>query len=98
MDLTARHSTHTMCEMNITLSIDEKVAKKVRQIAYKNGTSLNAMVRVYLQRIAVRDNKKSEGTSLSQELFEKMDKSIRRTSKKRLPRKFTRQDVYRGRI
>ena len=35
--------------MNITLSIDEQVVRKARQIASVRGTSLNQLVRDYLE-------------------------------------------------
>ena len=38
--------------MNITLSIDEEIMKKVRKIAIDKDTTLTAMVRDYLTRVA----------------------------------------------
>lgn len=57
-----------MCEyriwvkaMNITLSVDEKVAQKAREAAQKMGKSLNQAVRDYLEQLA--------GTSKRQKLW-----------------------------
>ena len=41
--------------MNITLSIDEKIVKKVRKIAVDKDTTLTAMVREYLTTVANSD-------------------------------------------
>lgn len=38
--------------MNITLSVDEKVAQKAREAAQKMGKSLNQAVRDYLAQLA----------------------------------------------
>ena len=40
---------------NITLAIDEAVLAKVRHYAAANNTSVNALVREALERIAARD-------------------------------------------
>lgn len=37
--------------MNITLSIDDKVVNEVRKIAQEMGTSLNQLVREYLEQL-----------------------------------------------
>ena len=41
--------------MNITLSIDEGIVKKVRKIAIDKDTTLTAMVRDYLTAVASSD-------------------------------------------
>lgn len=38
--------------MNITLSIDEKIAQRARDAAQKMGKSLNQVVRDYLEQLA----------------------------------------------
>ncbi|OGR06486.1 MAG: hypothetical protein A2511_10840 [Deltaproteobacteria bacterium RIFOXYD12_FULL_50_9] len=40
---------------NITLSVDDQIIKKVRKIAIEKNTTLTAMVRDYLERIAARN-------------------------------------------
>jgi hypothetical protein len=38
--------------MNITLAIDEQLAERAREVARQQGTSLNALIREYLERLA----------------------------------------------
>ncbi len=38
--------------MNITLSVDEKLVKEVRKIAIEQDTTLNGLVRDYLEKLA----------------------------------------------
>ena len=40
--------------MNLTLSVDEKTVARARAVARKRGTSLNALVRHYLEQIAAQ--------------------------------------------
>jgi hypothetical protein len=44
-----------MVEMNVTLSIDDELVKTVRKIAIDHDTTLTAMVREYLERVAAED-------------------------------------------
>ena len=46
--------------MNITLSIDERVAEQARQAAQAMGKSLNQAVRDYLEQLAGRAQLESE--------------------------------------
>ena len=41
--------------MNLTLSLDEKLIKKVRKIAVERDTTLTGMVRDYLEQLAAED-------------------------------------------
>ena len=41
--------------MNVTLSLDEKLIKKVRKIAVDRDTTLAGMVRDYLEKVAVEE-------------------------------------------
>ena len=41
--------------MDITISIDEEVVKKVRRVARERDTTLTAMVRDYLETVANSD-------------------------------------------
>ena len=41
-----------MCIMNVTLSIDEDLMRRARQRAQALGTSVNQMVREYLEQVA----------------------------------------------
>lgn len=45
---------------NITLSIDEEVVKAVRIYAAKRDTSLNALVREYLKKLASQEEESQE--------------------------------------
>jgi antitoxin component of RelBE/YafQ-DinJ toxin-antitoxin module len=40
-----------MCLMNLTLSVDERVVKRARKVAEAMGTSLNQLIRDYLERL-----------------------------------------------
>lgn len=40
--------------MNLTLSVDEKTVQKAREVARKQGTSLNALLRKYIASLAGR--------------------------------------------
>jgi hypothetical protein len=42
--------------MNVTLSLDDELVRKVRKIAVERDTSLTGMVRDYLQTIAAEDS------------------------------------------
>ncbi len=44
-----------MGNMNITLSLDDQLVKKVRKIAVEQDTTLTGMVREYLEQLAVED-------------------------------------------
>jgi len=46
--------------MNITLSIDEKTAKEARKIANEMGTSLNQLVRNYLELLTKKNQSNSD--------------------------------------
>jgi hypothetical protein len=38
--------------INITLSVDEQAARRAREVAKQQGTSLNALIRDYIERLA----------------------------------------------
>ena len=40
-----------MCNMNVTLSIDNRVVAAARRIAATRGTSLNQLIRDYLEQL-----------------------------------------------
>jgi hypothetical protein len=42
--------------MNVTLSIDDELVKTVRKIAVDHETTLAAMIREYLERVAAEDS------------------------------------------
>jgi Family of unknown function (DUF6364) len=41
--------------MNVTLSIDEQTLNRARQLAQQRGTSLNQMIRDYLETLTTSD-------------------------------------------
>ena len=46
--------------MNITLSVDEETAKEARKIASEMGTSLNQLVRNYLELLTKKNQSSSD--------------------------------------
>jgi Family of unknown function (DUF6364) len=42
--------------MNVTLSLDDNLVKKVRKIAIDRDTTLTGMIREYLERVAAEDS------------------------------------------
>lgn len=79
---------HGGLEVNITLSIDEDVVKKVRKIAIDKDTTLTAMVRDYLTSLTDSD------TAAGREAAAKLRESIDRNSRDMGPRTWTRDDLY----
>ena len=74
--------------MNITLSIDDLIVKKVRKIAIDKDTTLTAMVRDYLVSVANADlATRQERIARLEETFEKMSRDMG-------PRNWTRDDLH----
>ena len=48
-----------MCDVNVTLSIDDRVVAEARRIAAVRGTSLNQIVRDYLNALTQADDVES---------------------------------------
>ena len=78
--------------MNITLSIDEEIMKKVRKIAIDKNTTLTAMVRDYLTAVANND------AGVKQERIAALRESIKRHGRDLGPRTWTRDDLYEDRL
>ena len=74
--------------MNITLSIDEEIVKKVRRIAMNKDTTLTAMVRDYLTSVANSD------AADRKEQVARLMRSTERLSRDMGPRTWTRDDLY----
>ncbi len=74
--------------MNITLSIDEEVVKKVRKIAIDKNTTLTALVRDHLIAIANSD------IAERKERVERLKRSFQRLSRDMGPRNWSREDLY----
>jgi uncharacterized protein DUF6364 len=81
--------------MNLTLSVDDKLVEKARQIASRQGTSLQALIRRYIETLAGS----SEGEALVEQLQEhwrEADKDLQRHPANRS--RFNREDLYEDRI
>lgn len=78
--------------MNITLSIDEAIVKKVRKIAIDRDTSLNAMVRDYLISVAESD------VAVRREQADRLMASTERLARDMGARSRTRDDIYEERF
>ena len=74
--------------MNITLSIDEEIVKKVRKIAVDKNTTLTAMVREYLESVATSD------MAERQERVRKLNETVQRLGRNIGSRTWTREDLY----
>ena len=74
--------------MNITLSVDEEVVKKVRKIAIDKDTTLTAMVRAYLTSVA------ENGAAARQERIANFRETSERLSRDMGPRTWTREELY----
>ena len=62
---------------NITLSVNDKIIKKVRKIAIDKNTTLTAMVRDFLTEVANRDvQQKKEASSMLHTSFQKMSRDM----------------------
>lgn len=75
---------------NLTLTIDDEVLKKARIHALERGTSVNALVREYLERVAHDD------TEL--EAIVKGIEAIADTAPERRASLWTRDDLYAERL
>lgn len=74
--------------MNITLSVDDEVVRRARDVARQQGASLNALVRAYLESLAGRQT----GAALVKRLRAHWQKSPGHSEGP-----FTREDAYSGR-
>jgi hypothetical protein len=57
---------------NVTLAIEEATLRKARRIAAERSTSLNAMIREFLQELAERESRADQAR---QRIFELCDQS-----------------------
>ena len=74
--------------MNITLSIDDEIVKKVRKIAVDKGTTLTAMVREYLTSVANHD------VAQRTEHVTRLKDTLQRIGRDMGPRRWTREDLH----
>ena len=61
---------------NITLSVDEKVLAAVRRVAADSGTTVNALVREHLNRLAAHADRAARARVKLRELSEASEASI----------------------
>jgi hypothetical protein len=81
--------------MNLTLSVDDELVERARQVASNQGTSLQALVREYIANLA--------GGPSGKELAQRMEENWReadRELKKNPPKKwkFNREEIYAERL
>ena len=77
-------------DMNITLSLDDELVKKVRKIAVERDTTLTGMVRDYLEKIAVED----AASGRRRRECEALERSFERFRFKVGKRTWNRADLY----
>jgi Family of unknown function (DUF6364) len=77
---------------NITLAIDENVLHEVREIAARQKTTVNALVREYLTQLASQESRIAEARKGLQEL---MDKSTARLGPDYV---WNREEIYEDRM
>jgi len=78
-----------MCNMNVTISIDVELAAKVREVARREGTTLNDIIRRHLETVAGQRS----GAALAQELRQLWEEHPGHSG----GRKLAREDAYEGR-
>lgn len=76
--------------MNITLSVDEKVAEAARRVAQEQGTSLNELLRRYMAGLAGQRSAQDRARELVA-LFEEQPGDSGGS-------KFVREDAYKDRL
>jgi hypothetical protein len=78
------------CDMNITIAVDDKVVERARELARRQGRSLQELVRDYLQTL-VGDR---PGSEVADELLALMERHGGRSG----GRRFHRSDAYEDRL
>lgn len=81
-------STYYVC-MNLTLSVDEQTVERAREVAREQGTSLNALIREFIERVAGRPR----GAEIASELQRLWSRS-RASPRTKQPYRFRREDAY----
>ncbi len=77
-------------DMNVTLSLDDALVKKIRKIAVNRDTTLTSMIRDHLEKLAREEEasgRKRREHRLLEESFEKLEFKIGK-------RTWKRQDLY----
>lgn len=76
--------------MNLTLSVEDEVVERAREVARQQGTSLNALVRQYLENLA--------GRRTGEQLARELEGLWAERSGSSGGGRFNRDEVYAGRI
>lgn len=79
-----------MCFMNVTLSINDELVERAREVARQQGTSLNALVRRYLESVA--------GVRRGEGLAAQFDELWQERSGRSGGWRFNREELYEDRI
>ena len=72
--------------MNVTLSIDEKLLSRARELAHERGTSVNQLVRDYLERLT--------GTSGPTDVMEQLERLWTESEGRSGGWKWNREELY----
>jgi hypothetical protein len=80
--------------MNITLAVEETTVERAREVARQQGTSLNALIREYIELLA----NQSTGDELLKEFEEMWAEIDRLGSGSRRAYKFDRDEIYEERL
>lgn len=73
---------------NITMTLEEDVLRKVRKLAVRNDTTLTALVRDHLRRLATRE------TQTTEDVVARLKASFARSNVIVGPRRWTREDLH----
>ena len=73
---------------NITMTLEDDVLKKVRKLAVRNDTTLTALVRDHLRRLAMRE------TQATEDVIARLKRSFDRSGVIVGPRRWTREDLH----
>lgn len=76
--------------MDLTLSVDDKLVERAREVARQQGTSLNALIRQYIETLAGRRS----GEELARALDRLWSEGGGRSGGERIRR----EDAYAGRL
>lgn len=81
--------------MNLTLAVDDRVVEKAREVAARQGTSLQALVRQFLETLGGA----REGAGLVERLEENWREADKHLAQRRGPRyRFDREQLYEERV
>jgi hypothetical protein len=76
--------------MRITLSLDDRLVKKARKIALEQGTTVNGLVRKYLEKLAAED----AASGRRQREREDLERTFAQLQVKVGKRTWKREDLY----